>query len=573
MNPSDTSACADILVNLAYGTKDTYVNGNAVSMLQDFLNSNGFLTVNPTGYFGRATLAAVKSFQTANGISGTGYVGPITRAKIKAIDCNGASINGVTPLVSNTQNTVAPTNNTNTTPATNNSITNATTVPTNNFYAKLSINGSEASSQNLPEGYYNFTWSTNAVYCRASGDPYWTGFKSRTGGTENIWAGNEKTLVTTYDLSCYGPSGELLAKKDIKVTFSSPSVPTITSVSPTSGTTNTHVTIYGTNLTGASEIDFYDSNNVLRGGITSSTVYPITSSNNQVQFTIGGTFVGMTAGEGISQISVVTPGPGGINSNKLPFTVTSSVTTVPLPTAMLTVSSPKYSADGTSGIFTYTWSSQNTEYCLGIMGERLGTSGSTIYPFTGSGSQTYGVRCFNSSGTEADASATLDHTKPAPTSAPTVNLTANGSSASIINLTSTQNLIMSYNSLNAQSCVESGGWSGGVTAAILGQLLAAPNDISANYIAGQIPPVPFTVTCTGPGGITTKTITVNITAPVVVAPAPVACVQSTGTTQAPSLTTTQMVHLQSRLLLQMGERHYVKVKHIISFGIQKMLTR
>src|ERR1035437_2639025 len=48
--------------------------------------------VAPTGFFGSATLKAVKNFQRANGISPTGYVATYTRAKIKEIDCNGGSI-------------------------------------------------------------------------------------------------------------------------------------------------------------------------------------------------------------------------------------------------------------------------------------------------------------------------------------------------------------------------------------------------------------------------------------------------------------------------------------------------
>jgi PKD repeat protein len=41
----------------------------------------------PTGFFGRQTLNAVFLFQRANGISPTGYAGPLTRARIQVIDC------------------------------------------------------------------------------------------------------------------------------------------------------------------------------------------------------------------------------------------------------------------------------------------------------------------------------------------------------------------------------------------------------------------------------------------------------------------------------------------------------
>jgi len=87
LTASSPSPCANIAVSLAYGSSDTVSNGGGVSLLQMFLYKKGYLAVSPTGYFGRLTLAAVKNFQTSNGIISTGYVGPITRASIKNIDC------------------------------------------------------------------------------------------------------------------------------------------------------------------------------------------------------------------------------------------------------------------------------------------------------------------------------------------------------------------------------------------------------------------------------------------------------------------------------------------------------
>jgi hypothetical protein len=49
------------------------------------------LGVTPTsGYFGPITLAAVKTFQTSNGIINTGYVGPLTRGALNALYCTPA---------------------------------------------------------------------------------------------------------------------------------------------------------------------------------------------------------------------------------------------------------------------------------------------------------------------------------------------------------------------------------------------------------------------------------------------------------------------------------------------------
>ena len=83
-------SCIIISNNLRYRMRDATVN-NEVSDLQDFLNMKGYLSSGPTGYFGSATFNAVKKFQKASGFAPTGYVGPLTRAKIKAMMCRNIS--------------------------------------------------------------------------------------------------------------------------------------------------------------------------------------------------------------------------------------------------------------------------------------------------------------------------------------------------------------------------------------------------------------------------------------------------------------------------------------------------
>jgi peptidoglycan hydrolase-like protein with peptidoglycan-binding domain len=64
--------------NISEGTQN-----DEVRELQEKLRSLGFFTFHTsTGYFGPITLAAVKAFQTANGIPATGFVGPLTRAAL-----------------------------------------------------------------------------------------------------------------------------------------------------------------------------------------------------------------------------------------------------------------------------------------------------------------------------------------------------------------------------------------------------------------------------------------------------------------------------------------------------------
>lgn len=65
--------------NLASGSR-----GRSVTELQKKLSSLGFLSAAPTGYYGPATIAAVKKYQKTHGISQTGTVGPATRKALNA---------------------------------------------------------------------------------------------------------------------------------------------------------------------------------------------------------------------------------------------------------------------------------------------------------------------------------------------------------------------------------------------------------------------------------------------------------------------------------------------------------
>lgn len=80
------SGCLNLSNSLRYRTRDAQVNGE-VSALQDFLQSKGYLNSEPTGFMGLLTVQAAKQFQQDNGISPTGFIGEVTKAKIRQISC------------------------------------------------------------------------------------------------------------------------------------------------------------------------------------------------------------------------------------------------------------------------------------------------------------------------------------------------------------------------------------------------------------------------------------------------------------------------------------------------------
>lgn len=103
------STCVDLQYNLDVGSVDANTNGE-VTKLQNFLYPK-YLGVPATGAFYGMTKKAVMKFQGEYGISpAVGFVGTITRAKIKQITCGGISenfgIKAITPSYAKVGDTV-----------------------------------------------------------------------------------------------------------------------------------------------------------------------------------------------------------------------------------------------------------------------------------------------------------------------------------------------------------------------------------------------------------------------------------------------------------------------------------
>jgi peptidoglycan hydrolase-like protein with peptidoglycan-binding domain len=115
---SNASECISLTYGLSQGMSDN-TTGGQVTKLQSFLSSFNYLTKSPSGYFGPLTKQAVKDLQSANGIEATGFVGPITRARIGRTTCGEGYVSPTTVT-----NTSSNTTTTTTTTANNNTSTN-----------------------------------------------------------------------------------------------------------------------------------------------------------------------------------------------------------------------------------------------------------------------------------------------------------------------------------------------------------------------------------------------------------------------------------------------------------------
>lgn len=87
VDTSVTSTCIDLKSDMLRYKATDAATGGEVSELQDFLIAGGFLKTQATGYFGLGTFSAVKMYQKSVGLSSTGYVGALTKAKIKERSC------------------------------------------------------------------------------------------------------------------------------------------------------------------------------------------------------------------------------------------------------------------------------------------------------------------------------------------------------------------------------------------------------------------------------------------------------------------------------------------------------
>ena len=309
--------CANLTYSLRVGSTDSQTNGD-VTNLQTFLQDEGFLSSDPTGYFGQMTAKAVKKFQTRYGISPVGSVGTVTRKKINSLSCDvvtnttldtntyaTGSVGGLSLLQSNTMIQLTP-------PITVTFPTATTTLKMGQTY-NIKWNTDEGS---------NITYTVHLV-----------------GGTTDIVLG--KALSGSGSLPWYVPAsltpgsiykvliesdtGSKIVSSNFNLVPPDQNVPVIKSLSSTQGRSGDSVVVYGSNFSSRvtlSVIQFLKGDKVL-GYIDPSVKnpYAVSIDGTQIIFTLDPSFTSNLEA-GIYQMRVANPfGDGYAFSNVINFTL------------------------------------------------------------------------------------------------------------------------------------------------------------------------------------------------------------------------------------------------------------
>ena len=223
-------------------------SGSQVVALQQFLVSKGFLVM-PAGvaygYYGNLTAVSVKKFQTSQGISSTGFIGPMTRIKLNSlrgtVSVPGGKVVGGT-LVTNV--TVGSTGGGGGGGG-GRSRSISIPSPTNPTYPAPRVTLVSNTYNIVVGSSATLSWTTgDTTSCGASGS--WSGSKN-TGGSETV----SPVTTSTYTLSCTGPGGSAVQSVTISVTSapvsSDTTAPSMSNGSPSgtlsAGTTQANITL------------------------------------------------------------------------------------------------------------------------------------------------------------------------------------------------------------------------------------------------------------------------------------------------------------------------------------------
>jgi hypothetical protein len=375
-------SCLNFSSDLSYGQK-----GTNVTQLQNFLvgqNYPGSGSWMVTGYFGQATVAAVRDFQQAHGLPTTGAVDSSTRAAISNVTCGLPGLGGSGYVYNN--NAYSYNSYGNYTTAYPYSYSSTYTYPYNNYNGYGSCgtypyySTCSATYGSTP---HLTSLSANAVAVGSSVTIYGTGFDPNNntvyvGGTtlSSIPSINSTSLVFTVPAnvvgvvsisvgSSYGISNALTlnvgnygyqsggssyyscltGQGGYGYSYNCPQntgTPIVSYLSPTSGAVNTYVTVFGSGFsTTGNSVHF---GNGVIGNIQSQDGYTLSF---QVPTSLSG-YGYQPIGLGTYNVSV--SNSAGVTSNAVQFTITSlSQTSTP---SISAVTGPTTLGIGVSGTWT-----------------------------------------------------------------------------------------------------------------------------------------------------------------------------------------------------------------------------
>jgi hypothetical protein len=267
---SAQTTCTSLSYDLSSGSSDQGSAG-PIYMLQNYLRYLGYLGATPNGHFGPATLSAVKTYQSTNNISATGFVGPVTRASISNKTCN----------------TVAPTTTTVITPTTSSP---AAVVNPVQAVSNVTIT-SPSTGQLLSVGSTTvIRWNTspansyNIVLEQPGGIGAGfiaQGLSSNTGSNQYVWSvgkifssdmnSNQNVAAGTYRIRLEGVSSGALSTDQVSGWFTivAPQF-VVNSVMPSSSYADdaTSVVLFGSGFTTSSSVYFGTNNSSLRANNT-----------------------------------------------------------------------------------------------------------------------------------------------------------------------------------------------------------------------------------------------------------------------------------------------------------------
>ena len=373
--------------------------------------------------------------------------------------------------------------------------------------------GLTATTAPVPPAIGSFSASPVAVQTGGSTTLSWTSTNATTctagGGTgSDGWSGTVATSSTgtsvgpispaggyVYTLTCTGAGGSSTAIATVSATTAPPAASIVSfTATPTTITAGSSVLLSWVS-SGA--------NACTASGGTGSDGWNGTQATNST-----GTTVGPINTAGLYVYTLNCTGPGGASSPQ------SVDVTVNAATPAATVGS--FGAAPTTVTVGQTtalaWTSSNATSCTagggtgsdGWSGAQAPSStGTTVGPYTATGTVTYTLTCTGPGGTSSAASTTVTVNAAAPQQ-PTVALKAGGHSSLTVQTGAT--FTMSWISTNATSCTASGGapssgWSGSQPTSSSG-IAVGPVATPGMYA--------YTLTCSGPGGSGSSTVQVTV---------------------------------------------------------------